>query len=334
MKILILRFSSIGDIVLTTPVVRCLKEQIPDTEIHYCTKEKFRSLVASNPYVDKVIALGDSFSTLLDELFLEKYDLIVDLHKNLRTWQIKTLLFGVKSVSFEKLNFKKWLKVKFKKNFMPDIHIVDRYLHAVASLSIQNDGRGLDYFFTPGANLPDSIADILPKTPFVVYVSGGTYATKRLSKNRMHEMFTKINLPVVVIGDAHDNLLVAECLTGTDNKVLNLCGKLSLSFSSQIVKLASIVVTHDTGLMHIAAALKKPVVSIWGNTIPQFGMTPYYPKDFNTDLTFVSEVTGLKCRPCSKLGFAKCPQGHFRCMEQQNIAQIVMNIDRISASLL
>ena len=104
MKFLIIRFSSIGDIVLTTPVIRCLRKKYPEAEIHYLTKQAFRGIVATNPYIDKVHILADSFELMLHELKIEEYDYIIDLHHNLRTLRIKRFLKEVKSFSFDKLN--------------------------------------------------------------------------------------------------------------------------------------------------------------------------------------------------------------------------------------
>jgi len=94
------------------------------------------------------------------------------------------------------------------------------------------------------------------------------------------------------------------------NSILNTCGKLNLNQSASLLKKASYVFSHDTGLMHIAAAFRKEVFSIWGNTIPAFGMYPYRTKYHSL------ENTQINCRPCSKIGFDKCPKGHFKCMNE------------------
>ncbi|MEQ9415680.1 MAG: glycosyl transferase, partial [Cyclobacteriaceae bacterium] len=129
MKILIIRFSSIGDIVLTTPVIRVLKTQVDNAEIHYATKARFAGLLKENPYVDKLHLLDDKLGLLITDLKREKFDHIIDLHNNLRTRIIKFSL-GVKSSSFNKLNWEKWLMVNLKINKLPSLHIVDRYLQA------------------------------------------------------------------------------------------------------------------------------------------------------------------------------------------------------------
>src|SRR5665811_495333 len=146
MKFLIIRFSSIGDIVLTTPVVRCLRKKFPDAQIHYLTKQSFASIVLTNAYINKVHVFKDDMDAIIEELKKENFDYIIDLHHNLRTLRIKQVLKKIKSFSFNKLNIQKWVFVNFKINIMPDKHIVDRYMETVKSLGVVNDGLGLDYF--------------------------------------------------------------------------------------------------------------------------------------------------------------------------------------------
>ena len=145
-KFLIIRFSSIGDIVLTTPVIRCLRKQYPDAEIHFLTKQSFKNIVAHNPYINKIHTLDDSFELMLHELATEAYDYIIDLHHNLRTLRIKKHLKNVKSFSFKKLNVEKFILTNFKINTLPKKHIVDRNFECIKELNVENDGMGLDYF--------------------------------------------------------------------------------------------------------------------------------------------------------------------------------------------
>ena len=145
-KLLVIRFSSIGDIVLTTPIVRCLKTQMPDIEIHYLTKKANKTILEHNPYIDKVYTLQDSIADTIKELKAEHYDFVVDLHKNLRSKIVK-LSLGVPSGSFGKLNIRKWLYVTTKhKGIMPDIHLVDRYFEAVKKLNIKTNHILSDYY--------------------------------------------------------------------------------------------------------------------------------------------------------------------------------------------
>ncbi|MEO8821434.1 MAG: glycosyltransferase family 9 protein, partial [Ginsengibacter sp.] len=146
MKFLIIRFSSIGDIVLTTPVIRNLRKKFPSATIHYLTKKKFASIVESNPYLDKTLLLEDDFATTIQEVKEEGYDYIIDLHHNLRTLRIKKALGKIHFLSFNKLNIEKWIFTNFKINLLPEKHIVDRYMQTVEKLGVVNDNLGLDYF--------------------------------------------------------------------------------------------------------------------------------------------------------------------------------------------
>jgi ADP-heptose:LPS heptosyltransferase len=325
MKILVIRFSSIGDIVLTTPVVRCLKQQL-GADIHFLTKRNFEKILLSNPHIDRVFSIEKKTSEVIKLLKAEGYDAVVDLHVNLRSLQIK-LALGVRSYSFDKLNFEKWLMTNFKINRLPHSHIVDRYLKTVEPLGVKNDGKGLD-FFIPKEDEIDVISDVkfqIPKEKsqdssfiihhsslkFVAFVIGAAHATKRLPTEKIIDICNQIQLPIYLLGGKEDAERGALICAKSNSYVVNLCGKLNLNQSASVVKQASKVVTHDTGLMHIAAAFGKDIVSIWGNTIPEFGMTPYLPSANSK----IIEVTDLSCRPCSKIGYDKCPKGHFKCMQ-------------------
>jgi heptosyltransferase-2 len=311
MKILILRFSSIGDIVLTSPVPRCIKTQHPEHTVHFATKEIFAGLLKNNPYIDKLHLLGDDLNALIRELKEEKFDLILDLHHNLRTRIIRTSL-RVKTHAFDKLNWEKWLMVMFKINVLPYEHIVDRYLDTAHELGVVNDGKGLDYFIPHNTDLSGFE---LPET-YEVYALGAQHNTKKLSPAKQIELINTLKGPVVLIG-GKDDMNAGAALQKNCSNAIDLCGKLSIDQSALLMKNSQRVFAHDTGMMHIAAALQKPVVSIWGNTIPEFGMYPYYgEKQLEGCITL--EVQELPCRPCSKIGFEKCPKGHFNCMELQN----------------
>lgn len=319
MRVLIIRFSSIGDIVLTTPVMRCLKMQYPTAEIHYLTKPSFLPILINNPYIFKVHLLKDALRQTIQELRNEKFDVIIDLHNNLRTLLIKISL-QKKTYSFPKLNFSKWLITRWKINILPDIHIVDRYLATLQSFGIINDGKGLDYFISPTETI-DPLANwnIHPNC-YIGLVIGATHATKRLTLPQLKELVLKIEGKIILLGGPSD-VSVGEAIEAIDpDKIINTCGKFTINQSASIVQQARVIITHDTGLMHIAAALQKKIVSIWGNTVPSFGMYPYYGDAATPQ--FIAEVKDLPCRPCSKIGFPSCPKKHFNCMLLQDLNQI------------
>ncbi|HZX74690.1 MAG TPA: glycosyl transferase, partial [Cyclobacteriaceae bacterium] len=203
MKILVIRFSSIGDIVLTTPVVRVLKTQLDNVEVHYATKIQFASIFQENPYIDKMHYLQGSLWDFIKELRNENFDGIIDLHNNLRTRIIKFML-GVKSSSFHKLNFQKWLMVNLKINKLPSVHIVDRYLDAGKWLGIKNDSLGLDYFIPEKDEMPNDWLPPSHQAGYVVYAIGGQHATKKLPPLRMIELCKKIKRPIILLGGKED----------------------------------------------------------------------------------------------------------------------------------
>lgn len=311
-KILVIRFSSIGDIVLTSAVVRCLKQQLPGAEIHFLTKKQFEPVIRANPYIDKRWAYDHNFKDLIPQLKSQGFDFIVDLHKNYRSAFVKRQL-GVKSASFPKLNFRKWLAVNFKMNVLPGIHIVDRYFMAAGPLGIINDGNGLDYFIPSEDEVGPERLPAAHQQGYIAVVIGGKHATKILPAEKVIDVCTRISLPVILLGGKEDRDRGEQIAAGTGPSVYNACGKYNLNQSASLVRQANAVLTNDTGLMHVAAAFKKPLVSVWGNTIPGFGMYPYLPDQFKST-SMIAEVHGLSCRPCSKLGYRKCPKKHFKCM--------------------
>jgi len=324
MKILVVRFSSIGDIVLTTPVVRCLKKQLPGVEIHYLTKSSFRTILENNPYIDKLWTIGKSTDEVIPDLKKEKFDYLIDLHHNIRTLGLKWKL-GVKSFSFEKLNFQKWKLVNFKIPMTYKGHIVDRYLKTAEPLGVKNDGQPCDYFIPEQDEIDLRFYGLEPKK-YIVVAIGAQFETKQFPVSKTIEVLKKQELPVLLLGGKQDEEKAARI--SEELPCLDFTGKLSLNSSAYIVKNAAVLLTNDTGLMHIAACFSTKIVSVWGNTVPELGMYPYMPQ--NEKSYTMHEVQGLKCRPCSKIGFHACPQKHFNCMLKQDTVAIASTIKSFS----
>ncbi len=324
-KILVIRFSSIGDVILTTPVVRCLHRQL-GAEVHFLVKKAFSTLLSENPHVFRLHLFDGSWQEMIADLGRESFDYIIDLQGNLRSLRIKRAL-KVPSQTFNKINVAKWLKVNFKLNLLPPLHIVDRYLASAAILGIENDGAGLDVYFSPqDLNLPDR--------PYTVLVIGGAHATKRLPIQQLMKICSGIKSKVVLVGGGRHDIETSKRIEGACPEVVNFVGQVDLHGSMQIIDQATLVISHDTGMMHVAAALNKTILSIWGNTIPAFGMYPYFPKGSAASESHVAfEVPGLGCRPCSKIGFEQCPKGHFRCMQLQDIDGLVRKANAIVMNL-
>lgn len=305
--------------VLTTPVIRSLKQQLPDAEIHFLTKQKFYPVIRANPHLSAIHLLKDDMPSLIRELREENYDFIVDLHKNLRSLRVKRAL-KIPSGTFSKLNFKKWLLVNLKIDRLPKLHIVDRYFRAVKKLGVENDRLGLEYFIPDDDDMLITDLPSLHTEGFIAFVIGGMHDTKMLPEEKMVELCKLVNKPVVLLGGPAErekgDRIVREC----GKTIYNSCGLYNINQSAAIIRLADKVITHDTGLMHIAAAFHREIHSLWGNTVPAFGMAPYLPSGEGKSCIY--EVEGLSCRPCSKIGYAKCPKKHFRCMMDQDLSAL------------
>ena len=331
MKFLIIRFSSLGDIVLTTPVLRCLKTQLPEVELHYLVKPSFKAAVINNPYISKLHLLQEDWDKTIDELKEEKFDYIIDLHRNMRSFRIKSSL-KVPAFSFKKLNFRKLIFIKLKWNVMPEqLHIIDRYLKTVEPFGVYNDGAGMDYFIRPEEEVQQKDIPTSHQAGYIGIVIGASFYTKKLPVYKLQELCSKIGHPIILLGGPEDAAAGEEIKKIDSVKLYNACGKFSLNESADLVRKAKLIIAHDTGFMHIAAALKKQVIAVWGSTTPSFGMYPYYGANFlSQQIASPSDdvqVHKLWCRPCTKIGRRKCPQGHFKCMKKMPIDEMVMKVN-------
>lgn len=321
MKFLIIRFSSIGDIVLTSPVVRILSAAKKKNEIHYICKERFSDVVVNNPYIHKIYTFKNEITEIISELRGENYDVIIDLHNNLRSKRLK-LLLGKKTYTFNKINISKWLMIKFGYNCLPKIHIVERYIETLSFLGLKYDSKGLDYFIHENDEAIFESIDLEITEKYNIIVVGGAHKTKQIPEDMLVEIGKSVKSKIVLLGGNDDKLKADFISDSIGNNCINLVGKLKLNQSAAIVKYADKILTPDTGLMHISAAMKRQTLSVWGNTLPEFGMVALFPKGEEEKLK-VYEVNGLKCRPCSKIGYSQCPKKHFRCMCNQDIDGII-----------
>jgi ADP-heptose:LPS heptosyltransferase len=327
-KILLIRFSSIGDILLTTPLIRCLKNQVEDVEIHFLTKEKFADILIENPNIDKLVLLKNDLGSCIAKLKKEKYDFIADLHNNLRSHRVRISLQRP-SRAFKKLNLQKWLLVNFKANYMPDKHIVERYLDTVINYGVKYDGCGLEIHLPENQSFPDGIPR--PEGQYAVLATGALHHTKQIPVALAAQIINGTDLPIYLVGGKDDTTRAEQITALCPGRTTNHCGKLSLLQSAEVVKNAALVISPDSAIMHMAAAFNRNIISVWGNTVPDFGMKPLLP-DNSQSLSFIAEVNTLNCRPCSKIGFSQCPKKHFDCMNQQNATEIIQKIKEISDS--
>jgi len=328
-KILLIRFSSIGDIVLTSPLTRCLHKQLPNCEIHYLTKAAYEIVLKDNPYLKRVHFLEKPLSKTIKKIKAEQFDLIIDLHKNIRSYCC-TLFTKAKIIRFNKLNIEKWLLVNFKVNRLPNKHLVDRYFESVESLEIQNDHKGLDFFINP----TNTIGLPFNNTPYIAIAVGAKHYTKTIPIEHLLVIINRLSYPVVLLGDKNDGKTASLIKNQFKNKVANYCGNINLQQSAFLIEHAQAVLCGDTALMHIAAAFNRPIFSVWGNTIPQMGMYPYVFKNekqvSQAELNMYEQVD-LSCRPCSKIGYDVCPQKHFKCMKDISPHDIANDINQLES---
>jgi len=324
-KFLVVRFSSIGDIILTTPVLRHLKQQVEDAEVHYLTKSAYASLLEANPNIDQVHSFGGDLKACIALLRNERIDYVIDLHHNVRSARIK---YGMKRIAFSvhKLNWLKWLYVSFKIDRLPGRHMVDRNLDTIRAFIEEVDDGGLDYF------IPEKSEVDIPSLPeafhsgYVGLSIGAQHETKKLPVESLVKLCENLEFPVVILGGPEDRErgeLIVSSLPGKE--ILNGCGSYSIHQSASLVRQSRVLITHDTGLMHMGAAFQKKIISVWGNTVPRFGMFPYRADPSSVQF----EVGGLSCRPCSKIGYQKCPKSHFKCMLEQDLDEIASTTLRL-----
>lgn len=319
MRLLFIRFSAIGDIVLASPAFRCAKEQLPGVEIHLVTKHSMRAVTEANPYIDHFHYLAGDFGALITELKAYKFDYIIDLHKNLRSFRIRAAL-GVPVLAYDKLSVEKFLLTKFQINRMPNRHISLRSVDALAPLGVVFDGKGLDYFIPEKVQVP-----ALFSAGYVALVIGASFATKKLSLDSLKQLVKLIPHPIVLIGGPEEKADGAELAMLDPDRIVNTCGTYSLHESAALVRDARIVISHDTGMLYIACAFEKNVIAIWGATSPALQVEPLMPENAKTHV-FQAIVPNLTCQPCSNFGTKTCPKGHFNCMKQQDLPEIARQV--------
>lgn len=303
---------------LCSPVLRALRRHYPSAEIWFLSKKKFKSILEFNPHLNGSIYLDDSLAEVGKKIRKEQFDLIIDLHLSLRSRWI-SMTSGKPVLSYKKENLAKWLLIRLGINCMSGRHVVQRYLDALKPIGILPDEQGLEFFPCDCEEpLAEELPEFISEQKFALLSIGGTYQTKKMPASKWADLCSLLPCPIVLAGGSEDLPLSEEIrafLPNAGKLIFNACGKFSLGGTAHLIRRSALVISHDTGLMHIAAAFQKPVICIWGNTVPAFGFEPYRVRHFNL------EVSNLNCRPCSRTGFSECPKGHFRCMMEQNLHQ-------------
>jgi len=320
-KILVIRFSSIGDIVLTSPVYRILQEQLPHgAEVHLLTQKRFSFVQEANPFVNKIWSVAKSGMEVFNELKEENFDYIIDLQNSLRSKSIRKKL-GVLSFNVNKQNFRKWIQVNLNMWKGPIQHIVDRYLETLRTFKLENDGKGLEYFIPSSTTL---IQNILPEEfvheRYTVIAVGGAHEGKRWSEENWRELSEKFHDERIVwIGGKEDSIHLNHSPLHLD-----LIGKCTVHESGRIVEHAKAVICGDTGMMHISAAFNKDLIVLWGCTTPDLGMGVYRPRPVEGEyMHTVYLQSKRKGRPCSKLG-NQCKFGmNNKCIDVIHVKHVI-----------
>ena len=316
MKVLVIRYSSLGDVLITTPIIRTLVQQ-RNAEVHFITKTACAPLLKDNPYISR---LWLHEMTNMGQLYAEKFDHVVDLHGSLRSILLKSRLGHFrKSYNKERSSTRQF--IKSKDPGLAPRHVLLRYFDCAESLDISYDGLGLDVFplQSGGANRESK--------PHVAVVLGGTYVTKRIPSSLIKDVLLRKDLTFSLLGGDDVSSIEYE----ESPSVKNYIGRTTLRESISILSNADIVITGDTGLMHVAAALSKPTLVIWGSTSPLMGFKPIYKE--NSMVENYDLYLGLDCQPCSKYGKKTCPLSHMHCLRDISSRDINKHIDMMISGL-
>jgi ADP-heptose:LPS heptosyltransferase len=318
-KILIIRFSAIGDVVLTSPIIRVLK--MSGYEVHYLVKRQFKSAIQNNQYIDKLFTLEEA--GLKKRLRLEKYGMVIDLQNNLKSLKIRSgLSKDIKIVNKE--NLKKLVLVRAGLDLLNSEHIVDRYFKAIENTGVKNDGKGLDFYLSDDFKISLNKTEYSIEQAYIAWIIGASYPKKTLPSEHIIQTCNVLKIPVMLLGGVQDEKKGAYIVSTVIGKnVHNLCGKLSLEESAFMVKKASLVLSNDTGLMHIAAAYQKDIISFWGCTKPSLGMFPYKPGERSEEMISPSQKA-----PCSKLG-NRCKSDKNGCIQHIQVNDIIFEIKKV-----
>jgi len=314
-KILILRLSSIGDILLTTPFIRQVRTAFPKAQIDYVIKTGFSELLSNNPHLDNVYDVKPDQGIkglLVLKKFLKKqsYDYVFDLHNNFRT---KALTAFTNKNAIKKDKLKRTILVYTKHNrYNEIIPIPQRYLNVGKFAGIKDDELGLELFWKDETEkkIDASLNKDKINSQIIVLAPGAAHYTKRWPLEYFKELIEKIsksyNDSIVLLGSA-DERKDFDCLVQSQ-RVINFAGQLSLLESAAVLSRARLIISNDSGLMHMATAVKTPLIALFGSTVKELGFFPFRSEHI------IVENTELNCRPCSHIGKSKCHLKHFQCM--------------------
>jgi heptosyltransferase-2 len=281
MKILIIRFSTVTDIVLTTSMLRCLRAEFPNAQIHYLVKEKYKSILKANPNIDKLISFdGDLRDTVLN-LIVENYDLAIDLQNSFRSHNITAMLRQAfnSSVKVRRVNLMKWRKKILSKtgvSLLPDMNDAGRYLKSVRKLGVSNDGQGLDFFIPEEEKIENRDLPMSHSAGYISFVLNSEKGIPSIAVEQWQEICSKIDYPIILQGTSAEKELGDKVAAIDPIRIYNSCGKFSLHESADIIRCAKVVCGAQSDLMTISAAYKRNIVAFYTNKQSKQGRYPYF----------------------------------------------------------
>jgi len=319
-KFLIIRFSSIGDVILSTPLIRCLRAKFPDSQIDFLVKKEFSIVLSQNPYLSTIITFDKKagkgeLGRIRNLVRQNKYTHILDIQGNIRS-NLISVGSGANRSGFSKKLLARDILIRFGKNIYTEVKPVYlRYFEAAREFNVQYDGLGTEVF--PAETEADTVSEILKQnsiatgTPIHVVAPGAQWENKRWTTEGFataaDTFCLQTGASAVLIGGQGDIEICDQIKAAMRMPSLNLAGKLSLMGSASILGKASMVLTNDTGMLHMAQAMKAPVVAVYGPTTRELG---FFPLPENSRVA----ETDISCRPCTQKGLHHCPKKHFRCM--------------------
>jgi heptosyltransferase-2 len=317
-NVLAVRFSSIGDVLLTTPLLRALRRRHPGARVTVLTKETYAPLLSHNPHVDRVLATmpKQTLTGLAAELRAGQYTHLLDLHDSVRTRALRILVPGRWS-TYPKHRLARTLLIHAKRNRYRDARpVAERYFSAARDLGLAPDRNPPEFFLAPEAEreVADwfAAASLPPDRPLVALAPGAAHATKRWPVEHWRQLVSRIvdaGLQPIVVGGTGDAAVAAAVAESHNGRVVNVAGRFGLQGTGALLQRGAVLVSGDTGVMHMATAVGTPVVALFGPTVRPFGFYPY------TERAQVLEIA-LGCRPCSSKGGPRCPLGHHRCLRE------------------
>ena len=325
--------SSIGDIILTTALIRCVRSKFPEAQIDFLVKKQFYEVVQYNPCLSNILIFekGKKLKELRQQIKQEKYDWIIDIHQNIRSLYLKTGLNIPLKTGFSKKLFQRSLLVNLGINLYREAKpVVLRYFESVEKQGVTYDNAGTEVFVP--TEMVEAMKQKLLQSGYTsdknlfVISPGASFTNKRWLpegfSNVAGNLIAEKNGWIAFIGGKNDVMLCSEIQKMIDAETANFAGEFSLLDSAALLSLCTAFIGNDSGMLHLAQAFKKPVVGIYGPTVKELG---YFPMEVNS----VVVEKPVSCRPCTHMGLDHCPKKHFHCMNTIDSADVIEAVNSL-----